>query len=268
MKKLLSLMISFCIIFFAGCQNETTNNHETNVTDIEYNSAPFIISATVDELRAIKNAANTMQEDEFAEYMYKNHYGAIANGMNTTESTKSLVEEFEATIIPMLDREEKGFNKLLFYHERNEIQCVIPYTESVAMTFNIYTPKSDRKESDAFGTNNSEAVLQKEFNFDNVLVSVYKTETPNEFFVDVFADNTYIFVRTTGIADVEEFEECFSRLEFRKIGDLLNEMPEEISSADKTEAETTLQDEAETDITTNISEETTFPESTEAVTTG
>ena len=265
MKKAILLLIIFCFIFIAGCRNDTVTNPKTDIIDTKHNSTPYIISATVDELRTIKNVIYTMDENDFKSYMYENHYGAIVNGMYTIENAKFLMEELEATTIPVLDADETCFKKLLFYHERNEIQCVIPYTENIAMSFNIYTPKSDRKENGVFGMNNSDAVLQKELKSNNILVSVYKTDTKDEYFADVFAGNTYIFVRTTGIVDVEEFEECFSRLEFRKIGDLMNETPEETSSADKTEAETTLQDEAETDITTDISEDTTVPEPTEEV---
>ncbi|MBQ4603282.1 MAG: hypothetical protein IJB16_01645 [Clostridia bacterium] len=285
MKKILSLLISFCIIFFAGCQNETAKNPETTVTDTEHNSAPYIVSVTVDELRTIKNAIYTMEENNFKSYMFKNHYGALVNGMYSIENANLLMEELESSMIPMLDSDETCFKKLLFYHERNEIQCVIPYTESIAISFNIYTPKSDRKENGVFGMNNSEAVLKKELIFDNILVYVYKTDTKDEFFADVFADNTYILVRTTGITDIEEFEECFSRLEFRKIGDLMDEIPEETTEKDSSEneqtsvtenvsvAETTLPEqtenlETETQLTefTDIPEETTLTEPTEEVT--
>ena len=266
MKKILLFFISFCIIFVAGCQNKTVTSPKSNINDNVHNSAPYIISVTVDELREIKKAVNTMREDDFKEYMYENHYGAIVNGMNTIENAKHLMEEFESTAIPILDGDETCFNKLLFYHERNEIQCIIPYTENSVLTFNIYTPKSNRKESDVFGINNSDAVLQNELNTDNISASIYKTDTEDEFFADVFAGNTYIFIRTGGIQDIEEFEECFSRLEFRKIGDLLNETTEETSLADKTEAETTLQEEIETAISTDTSEKTTGPDQTETVT--
>ena len=266
MKKILLFLISICIIFVTGCQNETVTSPKSNINDTVHNSAPYIVSVTVAELRAIKNAVNTMSEEDFKEYMYENHYGASVNGMNTIENAKFLMEEFEETTIPVLDEDETCFNKLLFYHERNEIQCVIPYTESIAMTFNIYTPKSDRKENGVFGINNSNAVLQKELNADNILASIYKTDTKDEFFIDVFADNTYIFVRTAGIQDIKDFEECFSRLEFVKTGDLLNETAEESSLVDKTEAEITLQEETEADTTTVVSEEATVPDQTETVT--
>ena len=95
MKKILSLLISFCIIFFAGCQNETVTNPETNITDTEHNSAPFIIPVVLDELKDIRNILSFMQEDDFREYMYENHYGAFVNGMYTIENAKLLMKEFE-----------------------------------------------------------------------------------------------------------------------------------------------------------------------------
>ena len=283
MKKIIIAFFVLGFVLLVGCQSKTTNNHETNVSDAEHNSAPHIISATVNELRTIKNALYTMDENDFKSYMYENYYGAIANGMYSIENAKLLMEELEVSMIPVLDSDETCFKKLLFYHERNEIQCVIPYTENIAMSFNIYTPKSDRKENGLFGMNNSDAVLQKELKLDNIFVSVYKTNTKDKYFADVLVGDTYIFVRTTGIVEIEEFEECFSRLEFRKIGDLLDELPEESSSkneqisltenvsVDETALfEQTPNNKIETQPTeaVNITEETALPELTEAITTG
>ena len=127
MKKILLFLISICIIFVTGCQNETVTSPKSNINDTVHNSAPYIVSVTVAELRAIKNAVNTMSEEDFKEYMYENHYGASVNGMNTIENAKFLMEEFEETTIPVLDGNAEKIQKLSLYRNSHCIHQLIIY---------------------------------------------------------------------------------------------------------------------------------------------
>ncbi len=259
MKKILSLLISFCIIFFAGCQNETATNPETTVTDNEHNSAPYIISVVLDELKDIKNAVNTMQEDDFKEYMYENHYGAIVNGMNTLENAQFLMGEFEETTIPVLDGDLKNVSKLLLYRDSNCIHNLIIYdSEEIQRTsVGVYTVNSDKPKMMKF-EEDVEIVLTKNIDTDSYTAILYETRNADyKFFGEITVDESYIILRSFGIETMEEFEECFSRLEFRKIGDLLEELPEETTEKDSSENE-------QTSVTENVSvAETTLPEQTE-----
>lgn len=267
MKKIVALLISFCVIFIVGCQNDTATNPETNETDTKHNSGPYIISVVLDELKDIRNAVNTMQEDDFKEYMYENHYGAIVNGMNTIEKAKVLMEEFEETTIPVLDGDAKNVSKLLLYRDYHCIDQLIIYdSEEIYRTSVwIYTVDSEKSEVLEFGEE-VEIVSTETIETDKYTAKLYETRNADyKFFGEITVDNSYIVLRSFGMEEMKEFEECFSRLEFIKIGDLMNEAAEETSSADKTE--TTIQEETETEITTEIPEETTLAEQTEAVTT-
>ena len=269
MKKFLVTIISLCLVLFSGCQNEIATNSETNVTDTKHNSAPYIISVMLDELKDIRDAVNSMQEDDFKEYMYENHYGAIVNGMNTIEKARVLMEEFEATTIPVLDGDAKNVSKLLLYRDSNCIHNLIIYdSEEIQRTsVLIYTVNHTEANAMSF-TEDVEFISTKNIENDRYIAKLYETNIEDyKFYGEVTIDDSYIVLRSGGIETMEEFEECFSRLEFIKIGDLMNEAAEEPSSEEKTETETTTQEEPETETTTDIPEETTLPEQTEAVTT-
>lgn len=288
MKKYIALLISFCIIFFAGCQNEAVTNSGTNVSDTKYNSAPYIISVVLDELKDIRNAVNSMQEEPFKEYMYEKHYGAIVNGMNTIENAKNLMEEFEATTIPVLDGDSENVSKLLLYRESNCIHNLIIYdSEEIQRTSVwVYTVNSEKSEVLEFGEE-VEIVSINTVETDRYTANLYETRNADyKFYGEAAIDGSYIVLRSFGIETIEEFEECFSRLEFRKIGDLLDEIPEEttenaLSENEQTAVtenvyvvETTLYEqtdniETETQSTefVSIPEGTTLPEQTEALTT-
>ncbi len=247
MKKAISLLIIFCVMFFVGCQNDTATNPETNETDAKHNSGPYIISVVLDELKDIRNAVNTMQEDEYRAYMYENHYGALVNGMYELENAKLLMEEFEETTIPVLDGNAKNVSKLLLYRDSHCIHQLIIYdSEEIQRTSVwIYTVDSEKSEVLEFGEE-VEIVSTETIETDKYTAKLYETRNADyKFFGEITVDNSYIVLRSFGMEEMKEFEECFSRLEFRKIGDLMNEAAEETSSADKTETETTLPEQTE-----------------------
>lgn len=263
MKKYVALLISFCIIFIAGCQNEIATKSETNVTDTKHNGAPYIISVVLDELKDIRNAVNSMQEEDFKEYMYENHYGAIVNGMNTIENARFLMEEFEETTIPVLDGNEENISKLGLYRESNCIHHLIIYDSEEIQRTSVwtYTVNSTKPKVMEFGEE-VEIVSLKTIETDRYIANLYETRNADyKFFGEIIIDDSYIILRSFGIETMEEFEECFSRLEFRKIGDLMNELPEEATEEESSEneqvyvtenisiAETTLSEQTESEIT-------------------
>lgn len=263
MKKIVVLLISFCVIFIAGCQNEIATKSETNVTDNKHNSAPYIISVVLDELKDIRNAVNSMQEEVFKEYMYENHYGAIVNGMNTIENARFLMEEFEATTIPVLDGDVENVSKLLFYRDSNCIQNLIIYDSEEIQRTSVLVYTVNHTEAKAMNfTEDVEFVTTKNIENDRYTAKLYETNIADcKFFGEITIDGSYIVLRSGGIETMEEFEECFSRLEFRKIGDLMNELPEEVTEEESSEneqisvtenisiAETTLSEQTESEIT-------------------
>ena len=104
-----------------------------------------------------------------------------------------------------------------------------------------------------------EIVSLKTIETDRYIANLYETRNANyKFFGEIIIDDSYIILRSFGIEIMEEFEECFSRLEFKKIGDLMNELPEEATEEESSENE-------QISVTENISvAETTLPDQTEA----
>lgn len=224
MKKILCISLVLLFIFSScGKMYEKEILSDSNAIDTyDYDGLPMVVYATLTELKEIKAAFDSMQPDEFVEYMKNEKNEHYISGMRNYESAKDLLDELAATTVPLLDGNEKNFSEIGFYWERNEVQQLIFFNENSRVSSYNYTPKSGRDECDAFGSNNEKALLLKELNYNGVSALVYKTDKEETFFADVFVDDTYIFMRTKDIETIEEFEICFSRLQFVKIADLLN----------------------------------------------
>ena len=269
MKKIITVVLALCFVFLVGCQHDIIGIEEVTTDKNDHGSMPSIISATIDDLKAIRNAADTMSQEEYNTYMISNYSGKYINGMHSLESTKKILNEFEETTIPVLDGNAKNVSKLLLYRDSHCIDQLIIYdSEEIYRTSVwIYTVDSEKSEVLEFGEE-VEIVSTETIETDKYTAKLYETRNADyKFFGEITVDNSYIVLRSFGMEEMKEFEECFSRLEFRKIGDLMNEAAEETSSADKTETETTIQEEIKTEITTDIPEEKTLAEQTEAVTT-
>lgn len=263
MKRITALLISLCFVFFAGCQNEdrtVTESSKSTVSENISHEAPYIIPVTIDKLRQIKSALSTMNNDEYKIYMNENHYGPFMNGMDDLEDAEIFMEEFETTTIPVLDGIEENISKLALYCEDNCIHHLIIYDSEEKQRTSVwtYTAKSTRPRVMNFG-DEVEVVTVKTIETDRYTANLYKTINADyKFFGEITVDDSYIILRSFDIETMEEFEECFSRLEFRKIGDLMNEIPEETSETKITEENVTVQEEVS-------SAELPVPEQTEAV---
>ncbi len=239
MKKLFSIILAFVLIFATGCgdydiKTETT---ESSVDITQSNSGPHIIYISIDELRDIKRALSTMTPSEFMIYMGEEQSRHEFSGMKNYEISQTLMDELERTTIVLLDGKEDSVDKLMFYWERNEVQQMMFFDENSRVSLYIYTPEINRG---TFGDNNETAVFQKTIENDDVTAHVYKTEDDESFCADVFVGETYIFMRSFEIKTIEDFETCFARLEFVKIGDLLSETSEFTKSESVLEETTTI----------------------------
>ena len=247
MKKSLSLLVCFCLLFTIGCQNGnniTSPDSKFDITEHETN----VIMVTIDELRIIRNAVNTMPEDEFKSFMFWNHGSAFNNSINNLKNAKTLMEELEATTIPVLDGDINNISKLSFDCDDNYIYQFIAYDSEMIQRIGarIYTanytgPKEKKLTKDI------KLFSIKNIKNDKYTVKLYETRNADDKFIaEISIDGSYIVLRSGGIETMDQFEECFSRLEFRKIGDLLNEMPEETSEEVSSENE-------QTSVTENVS---------------
>ena len=184
---------------------------------------PYVLRESLEDLKQIKAASETMSESEFTEFMDKNFSKEAMNGMNTLENTKRLLEELEETYIPLLDNDVENFSNISFYHEKNEIYQLISFDDETRLATYIYTPKSTREKKIQFEENLNISTVQSvkigEYN-----MNLYDVEDTNySFFADVVIGDTYIIFKGKPNHSFEEFKATLYRLTFVKIGDLLNE---------------------------------------------
>ncbi|MBQ8015721.1 MAG: hypothetical protein IJ264_06015 [Clostridia bacterium] len=222
MKKMFSVLSALIFLFLVSCGREDTISTSSQNFSEDY-SSPEIIITSFNDLKEIKFALNTMDSASFISYMHENYSNLVLNGMRDSETTRNLLEELETTTILLLKGSSVLDDDFSFYHKRNEVHQLVFFDENSRVSAYNYTPQSGRDENSAFGVNNEKAVLIEELNCNGVSVFVYKTDSEETYFADAFANDTYIFMRTKDIKTIEDIESCFSRLEFVKIGDLLNE---------------------------------------------
>lgn len=184
---------------------------------------PYMLTVDLNDLKQIKTATKTMDEAEFAEYMSKNFAAEVVNGMNTLDKTKIILDELEGTYLPLLDGDESNFSTVSFYLGNNEVHQLTYFDKSRRIVAYSQTPKYDTQKRRLFGEYNENAVLVRTVENDLYNAKVYTTENTEHFYVDLIIGDSYIYLRTHDIQTIDEFEADFARLEFVKIGDLLNE---------------------------------------------
>lgn len=242
MKKLFLLLVCLCLLVTVGCRNRN-NTAETTSPDSKFDEFDIteriinVFTVTIDELKIIRNAVNTIPEDKFQLYMFWNHESVFNNGMNNLENAKALMEEFEATTIPVLDGDINNISTLSFDCDYNHFYQLIVYDNEMTQrigvwiyTANYTVPKKNEL------TKNIKLFSIKNIKNDKYTAKLYETRNADDKFIaEITTDGSYIVLRSFGIEKMEEFEECFSRLEFRKIGDLLDELPEETTLPEPSE---------------------------------
>lgn len=184
---------------------------------------PYMLTVDLSDLKQIKTAAKTMDEAEFTEYMSENFADEAVNGMNSLDKAKIILDELEGTYLPLLDGDESNFSTVSFYLGNNEVHQLTYFDENRRIVAYSQTPKYDAQKRRLFGEYNENAILVKTVENDLYNAKVYTTENKEHFYVDLFIGDSYIYLRTHDIQTTEEFESDFARLEFVKLGDLINE---------------------------------------------
>ena len=182
---------------------------------------PYVLRESLDDLKQIKTASETMSESEFSEFMDENFSREAMNGMNTLESTKRMLEELEETYIPLLDNNTENLSRISFYHEKNEIYQLISFDDETRLSVYVYTPENNREKKIQFSEELNISTVQSvkigEYN-----MNLYEVEDADySFFADVVIDDTYIIFKGKPNHSFEEFKSTLYRLTFVKIGDLL-----------------------------------------------
>lgn len=202
---------------------ETTTLKPNKTTEEAHESAPMIIFLSLDELKEIKNAFDTMKADEFQAYIENEHSGAYMNGMWDYENSTALLDEMCSTYIPLLDGDVQKLDNFSFYQESNSILQLIIFDEDKRASVIINTFKSTKPKKLEF-SNEAMCISEKTIEKDNYIAHLYEYQnTDYRFYAEILIDDTYIILRSGRIDTMEDFEECFNRLSFVKIGDLLSE---------------------------------------------
>lgn len=202
---------------------KTTTEKATSAKEEAQEGAPMIIFLSLDELKEIKHAFDTMEADEFQTYMEKEHINTCMNGMWDYESSTALLNEMCSTYVPLLDGNPDKLDNISFYWERNDIYQLLIFDEEQRASVLIDTVNNTEPKGLQFG-NEVVCISEKTIEKDNYTAHLYEYENADyRFFADILIDDTYIVLRSGWIDTMEAFEACFNRLSFVKIGDLLNE---------------------------------------------
>lgn len=202
---------------------ETTTHKPNKATEKAQENAPMIIFLSVEELKEIKNAFDTMEANEFQMYMEKEHSNACMNGMWDYENSIALLDEMCSTHIPMLDGDIQKLDNISFYQESNSILQLIVFDEDKRASVIISTVRNTEPKELVLGED-AICVSKKNIEKENYIANLYEYQnTDYRFYAEISVDNTYIILRSGWINTMEDFESCFNRLVFVKIGDLLNE---------------------------------------------
>lgn len=200
---------------------ETLSDKSTDKSDdSEQNVGPMIISATLDELKRIKELTETISPEDFAGYMEKNEPNLAMNGFHDYDNSKMILDDLLSATIPLLDNNTKNFAEVSFYWESNHVQQLILLDEDKRISVNMYTPKSTRQKTLQLG-DEANIVLSQPVENDLYVANLYVVENDEHFYADVSINDSYIVLRSKNIQTLEEFEVDFARLSFVKIGDLI-----------------------------------------------
>lgn len=184
---------------------------------------PYFFTIDLNELREIKQAVEMMNETEFAEYMNKNFASEVRNGMDTLNKTKSILNELEETYIVVLDGKKENVSTLTFRSENNEIYQLVSFDEEHRISSYSYTPENTHQKSLKINEDSSVVKSQK-IEHETYSAILYELDNSDyTFLAGINTEDTFIVLRTNKIQSFEDFKTYFARLEFVKIGDLLNE---------------------------------------------
>lgn len=216
----------FVSFSFCSCRKETKSKDNYSLDFEHICDLPLNFTGTLDELRSIKNAIDSAEPGEDPDFIWNIHDRLSLIGMTDYESSKKLYDEIASSAIPLVDNNINHIDKVDFYPENHYFNQVDVFDGDKRIASRIYSPQSDILNVGAYGENSKEAKFKKTIEKDGVIANIYLTKEKGCFYTDVFVGDTYIFMRSKNIATIEEFEECFSKFTFVKIGDLINKFVE------------------------------------------
>ena len=199
-----------------------TDNNSNSFEENVQNSGPVYIFIELDELKEVKKAYDSMESDDFQEYMENEHVDTYMTGMWDYKSSTALLDEMCSTYVPVLDNNPNNISEFGFYWKSNSIHQLVIFGGDKRASVIINTVENTEPKELQFD-NEAVCLSKKNIEKDNYIANLYEYQnTDYRFYADVLIDDTYIVLRSDWIDTMEEFEECFNRLTFVKIGDLLN----------------------------------------------
>ena len=199
--------------------SNASNSHEENVQ----NSSPVYIFIGLDELREVKKAYDTMTADDFQAYMEAEHLDTYMTGMWDYENSTALLDEMCSTYVPVLDNNPNNLSEFAFYWKSHCIDQLIIFDGDERVSVIANTANNPKTKELNLGED-AIYISHKNIEKDGFTARLHKVENADyPFFAEIIIDDTYIILRSCGIDTMEDFEKCFNRLTFVKIGDLLNE---------------------------------------------
>ncbi|MBR5562409.1 MAG: hypothetical protein IKW12_04585 [Clostridia bacterium] len=220
MKRFLCLSLAF-LLFLSGCVGQNADN---NHTKSDLNGAPKNIRFTINELKEIKSAFDSMNETDFMTYIEKEKPIHYSGGLYDYEKASDLLQELFSTSTVLFDNNTESLESISFYWERNSVHQLISFGDDKKVSAMIDTPESTGTKELQLG-DNTVYLYEKEINGKNYSATLYETEnTDYKFFANVITENSHIVLRSHNIQSFDDFENGFLKLRFVKIGDLLDEL--------------------------------------------
>lgn len=200
-----------------------TDSPKTTKTQSSSNSEESppsdIVSLNIITLRNVKEAAETMNDEEFFNYLQYNYFDAINCDFDTPEKFLSFLEQIENIYIARLPGDDESIKSLNYKIGRGEVFQSILMQDSLRFAFNFYVSV----EPDFYYSMLDGSEYIKSIENDSIKADIYKIKSREGFCADAVIYNQYANFRASEAQTLEDFETDFARLEFVKIGDLLNE---------------------------------------------
>lgn len=196
--------------------NQTTENTFLQSAD---EKPPYILSVTLNDLKQIKAAVESMDEAGFAEYMDKNFANEAMSGMNSIMNTKSILAELENSYFIFIDElDETG--TIYFYVESHFISQDIEILDGVYFRSRIYT--DSRKN---FEYKNCDTVKHlKTLKNNDVTIELFENieDEKEGLYGNIIENGQSIPFFTSVKITVDEIESALQGISIMKIGDLIN----------------------------------------------
>lgn len=209
---------------------ETTriiNNEITDPIEGEEGVPPSIIEITIDKLKKLKHAAETMTEEEYSEYLFENNKEFFDVDYARIIGRKGFLEfyaKIENLYIPVFNEDEVEYSSLNCYTETEVIDYMVRLKNTQRYRFDIHFSGKLRFRYNG----NEEFEFIKKIETSKATAYVYRDLVEDRwawkgFAVELFVDGQEMDFCVGEKQTIEEFEEAFKKIDFRKIGDLVNE---------------------------------------------